>query len=234
MFSGGTCVRLPGTGASIARLAATLPATMPSLSAWEWHIMSRWIWRAGWTAKEEGTMAPKRGEATKEPEPNTPPPVPASVKGLSRDEAYDLGKRLRKVCPRELPRRRGRPRPSRPDAVQLVLEAEKGRMPELLPLRHGRMARSAFTFYRGAALTMAADLAASPVSRHSRAVLRGRPPVQLRRVRHAGTSRHLLHQRPGRNAAGPVGVGRQAPRGQLRRGVPGQRPERSRSARTPC
>ncbi len=35
-------------------------------------------------------------------------------------------------------------------------------MPELLPLRHGRMARSAFTFYRGAAMTMAADLAVAP------------------------------------------------------------------------
>jgi len=50
----------------------------------------------------------------------------------------------------------------RRDAVDLVLEAEKGRLPELLPLRHGRMVRSAFTFYRGAALTMAADLASTP------------------------------------------------------------------------
>ena len=41
-------------------------------------------------------------------------------------------------------------------ARRLVLEAEKDRMPELLPMRHGRMVRSAFTFYRGAALTMAA------------------------------------------------------------------------------
>lgn len=47
-------------------------------------------------------------------------------------------------------------------AVQLVLAAEKRRMPDLLPLRHGRMVRSAFTFYRGAALTMAADLASTP------------------------------------------------------------------------
>ncbi|HEY2913283.1 MAG TPA: DUF2252 domain-containing protein [Candidatus Angelobacter sp.] len=37
-------------------------------------------------------------------------------------------------------------------------------MPELLPLRHGRMVRSAFTFYRGAALTMACDLATTPTS----------------------------------------------------------------------
>ena len=37
-------------------------------------------------------------------------------------------------------------------------------MPDLLPLRHGRMAKSAFTFYRGAALTMASDLSGTPVS----------------------------------------------------------------------
>ena len=37
-------------------------------------------------------------------------------------------------------------------------------MPDLLPLRHGRMVRSAFTFYRGAALTMATDLAVTPTS----------------------------------------------------------------------
>ncbi len=46
----------------------------------------------------------------------------------------------------------------------MVLEAEKGRMPELLPLRHGRMVRSPFTFYRGAALTMARDLASTPAT----------------------------------------------------------------------
>jgi uncharacterized protein (DUF2252 family) len=48
--------------------------------------------------------------------------------------------------------------------VELVLAAEQGRVPDLLPLRHGRMVRSAFTFYRGAALTMAADLATTPSS----------------------------------------------------------------------
>jgi len=37
-------------------------------------------------------------------------------------------------------------------------------MPDLLPLRHGRMVKSAFTFYRGAALTMAADLAVTPTT----------------------------------------------------------------------
>ena len=50
----------------------------------------------------------------------------------------------------------------RPDPVKL-LEAEDGsRVPELLPIRYGRMAVSAFTFFRGAALLMASDLAATP------------------------------------------------------------------------
>jgi uncharacterized protein (DUF2252 family) len=81
----------------------------------------------------------------------------------SRAERYAAGKALRTSCPRESHARWKAPS-NRRDAVGLVLEAEKGRLPDLLPLRHGRMVRSAFTFYRGAALTMAADLAATPAS----------------------------------------------------------------------
>ncbi len=62
----------------------------------------------------------------------------------------------------------------------------------------------------------------------SRPGLRRRPPLQLRRVRHAGAEDHLLHQRPRRDPPGPVGVGRQAPRPELRRGLPGQRSGRGR------
>ena len=65
------------------------------------------------------------------------------------------------ACPRES-HAAWRPPADRQDAVELVLEAENGRIPELLPLRHGRMVRSPFTFFRGAALTMAADLASTP------------------------------------------------------------------------
>jgi hypothetical protein len=88
---------------------------------------------------------------------------PAPVKGLSRTELYALGKQLRDACPRESHGRWQAPR-TRPDPVNLLLEAEKGRLPDLLPLRHGRMAASPFTFYRGAALTMASDLASTPVT----------------------------------------------------------------------
>jgi uncharacterized protein (DUF2252 family) len=84
-----------------------------------------------------------------------------AVLHLPRAEQYAAGKALRMACPRAS--HAGWKAPAgRADPVQLVLRAEKGRMPELLPLRHGRMVRSAFTFYRGAALTMASDLASTP------------------------------------------------------------------------
>ena len=56
------------------------------------------------------------------------------------------------------------PRAGKRDPVGLLLEQAKSRVPELVPVRHGRMLVSAFTFYRGAALPMAADLATTPAS----------------------------------------------------------------------
>jgi uncharacterized protein (DUF2252 family) len=54
------------------------------------------------------------------------------------------------------------PAAGRPDPVALLREQEEDRVPELLPVRHERMAVSPFAFYRAAAVTMAADLAAAP------------------------------------------------------------------------
>jgi uncharacterized protein (DUF2252 family) len=54
--------------------------------------------------------------------------------------------------------------PDRADPVRLLRESSVGRIHELVPVRHGRMLRSPFMFFRGAALNMAADLASSPVS----------------------------------------------------------------------
>ena len=50
------------------------------------------------------------------------------------------------------------------DPVGLLLGQAASRVPELMPVRHGRMLVSPFTFYRGAALPMAADLAGTPAS----------------------------------------------------------------------
>jgi uncharacterized protein (DUF2252 family) len=55
------------------------------------------------------------------------------------------------------------PDPKR-DPVGLLLGQAASRVPELVPVRHGRMLVSPFTFYRGAALPMAADLAGTPAS----------------------------------------------------------------------
>jgi uncharacterized protein (DUF2252 family) len=57
-----------------------------------------------------------------------------------------------------------RPEPDRPDPVALLEEQATTRLPELVPIRHGRMAVSPFTYFRGAALPMAADLASLPRS----------------------------------------------------------------------
>src|SRR6516164_1451977 len=56
------------------------------------------------------------------------------------------------------------PAADRPDPVALLEEQDKTREPDLVPVRHGRMMVSPFTFYRGAAKIMAADLAATPVA----------------------------------------------------------------------
>jgi Uncharacterized protein conserved in bacteria (DUF2252) len=50
------------------------------------------------------------------------------------------------------------------DPIGLLLGQAKDRVPDLVPIRHGRMLVSPFTFYRGAALVMAADLNSTPTS----------------------------------------------------------------------
>ena len=57
-----------------------------------------------------------------------------------------------------------RPAADRPDPIALLEEQAESRVPELVPIRHGRMLVSPSTFYRGAAFIMAADLAPTPVS----------------------------------------------------------------------
>lgn len=81
----------------------------------------------------------------------------------SRKELYAEGKRLRDKCARES-HATWRPHQDRPNPLALLKESSRGRIAELIPLRYKRMLQSPFTFYRGAALNMAADLAHTPVS----------------------------------------------------------------------
>ena len=73
------------------------------------------------------------------------------------DERWRRGRVLRKQVPRSVMADGGTPAPRDPISV-LELQATT-RAPELVPIRHGRMAESPFAFFRGGAAIMAADLA---------------------------------------------------------------------------
>jgi uncharacterized protein (DUF2252 family) len=72
------------------------------------------------------------------------------------------GRAARKAVPR--PRHAELALEGRPDPVALLQEQERSRVPELVPVRHGRMMASPFSFFRGAALVMASDLARTPTT----------------------------------------------------------------------
>jgi uncharacterized protein (DUF2252 family) len=73
------------------------------------------------------------------------------------------GKAARAAVPRDSHEVFERPS-DRPDPITLLEAQARSRVPELVPVRWGRMMVSPFTYYRGAALPMASDLATTPVS----------------------------------------------------------------------
>jgi uncharacterized protein (DUF2252 family) len=86
----------------------------------------------------------------------------AGARRASPEQRAASGKAARAKAPLEA-HAEFRPAGSR-DPVALLLGQAKTRVPELVPIRHGRMLVSPFTFYRGAALVMAADLHTTPTS----------------------------------------------------------------------
>ena len=81
----------------------------------------------------------------------------------SIDERRAAGKQTRKRTPPSS-HTGWRPAADRPDPVALLEAQNLTREPDLVPVRHGRMMVSPFTFYRGAAKIMAADLKDTPVA----------------------------------------------------------------------
>ena len=82
---------------------------------------------------------------------------------LTPAERAARGKEARAAVPRES-HAAFDPPPDRPDPVAQLEEQAATRVPELVPVRRGRMMVSPFTYYRGAALPMASDLSHTPVS----------------------------------------------------------------------
>lgn len=79
----------------------------------------------------------------------------------SRDDRIAAGRELRQQVPRQS-HAAWSPPPGRRHPVDLLIESNRDRLPELVPIRFGRMLPSPFTFLRGSAGLMAADLAGTP------------------------------------------------------------------------
>ena len=75
----------------------------------------------------------------------------------------ERGKQARKLSPRSAVGR-WEPPPDRRDPVGIIVEGTKTAIPSLVPIRYGRMSASPFTFYRGTAAIMAADLRPTAVT----------------------------------------------------------------------
>jgi uncharacterized protein (DUF2252 family) len=82
---------------------------------------------------------------------------------LTPAERAGRGKAARSAVPRDSHAVYDPPA-DRADPVGLLERQAATRLPDLVPVRHGRMLASPFSYFRGAALSMAADLAATPVS----------------------------------------------------------------------
>ena len=81
----------------------------------------------------------------------------------TRKERIREGKALRQKVPRSS-HGAWRPGPDRPDPIGRLEAQDTGRLEYLLPIKYGRMAESPFTFLRGSAAVMAADLDSTPVT----------------------------------------------------------------------
>jgi uncharacterized protein (DUF2252 family) len=79
------------------------------------------------------------------------------------DDLIAAGKRLRDTVPRSSQGVWKRHR-DRADPLEILHASDAGRQTELLPIRYGRMLQTPFTFYRGSAAVMAADLAVTPTT----------------------------------------------------------------------
>jgi uncharacterized protein (DUF2252 family) len=84
----------------------------------------------------------------------------ASTQVLTPSEREAAGKAARSRARRKS-HAAWEPGPDRPDPVETLERQDATRVPDLVPIRHGRMLVSPFTFYRGGAAIMAADLAAT-------------------------------------------------------------------------
>ncbi|MGO9453244.1 MAG: DUF2252 domain-containing protein [Candidatus Binataceae bacterium] len=78
-------------------------------------------------------------------------------------EQEQAGRSIRERVPRKA-HGKWKPPKDRPDPIDLLIDWNEGLIPELMPIRYGRMAKSPFTFLRGASSVMASDLSRVPTT----------------------------------------------------------------------
>src|SRR6201987_655661 len=87
----------------------------------------------------------------------------SSVTGSSVGERMSAGKTLREKVPRSSHAEWAAPADRR-DPAEVLRDSARGRLPELVPIRYGRMRQSPFAFFRGSAALMAQDLSKTPTT----------------------------------------------------------------------
>ncbi|WP_250400041.1 DUF2252 domain-containing protein [Streptomyces cellostaticus] len=111
-----------------------------------------------------GAEAAEREVPGREAQPPRLPRVRGFAQWPPQGSPKKQGKALRSAVPRDAHRVLDLDA-GRPDAVTAVVESNAGRIPELTPIRVGRMAATPFAFLRGSAGLMAYDLARTPMTR---------------------------------------------------------------------
>jgi uncharacterized protein (DUF2252 family) len=128
-----------------------------------WHLQTGGATRSGREGEAMAVVTNRAARSRSGARASARPQARGEVaEQLSRADRVARGKDARALAPLDS-HAEFAPGGSR-DPVGLLLSQAKSRVPELVPVRHGRMLVSAFTFYRGAALPMAADLATTPAS----------------------------------------------------------------------
>ena len=140
--------------------------------------------------------------------------APGKAEGLAgfhiRAERLAAGKALRQRVPRESHGDWRPPRKAR-DPVEILERSNRGRLPELVPIRYGRMVRTPFTFLRGSAALMAHDLATTPTTGIEVQACGDCHLLNFGAFATPGAEPGLRPQRLRRDAAGAVGMGPEAP-----------------------
>jgi uncharacterized protein (DUF2252 family) len=90
-------------------------------------------------------------------------PEESYVVGPSIEARMKAGKALREKVSRTS-HAKWTPAVGRPDPIEVLQQSDRGRLPELLPIRYGRMRQSPFAYFRGSAAVMAWDLSKTPAT----------------------------------------------------------------------